>query len=96
LRRTVSDILHSIAFFEELIVDAANFDETLTAFRDRKPFQPFTIALVDGDRYEIDFPQALVIRNGVAVYLSARGVPVIFDHESVSQVIGDLMGRSPA
>jgi hypothetical protein len=34
-----------------------------------------------------------VVRDGVAVYVAAGGVPVIFDHEGVSQVIGDLMGQ---
>jgi hypothetical protein len=30
----------------------------------------------------------------VAVYIAPGGVPVIFDHEGVSQVIGDLMGQA--
>jgi len=32
----------------------------------------------------------------VAVYLGPGGVPVVFDHEGVSQVIGDLMGQANA
>ena len=35
----------------------------------------------------------LVVRDGVAVYIGPGGVPVLFDHEGVSQFIGDLMGR---
>jgi hypothetical protein len=31
--------------------------------------------------------------DGVAVFLGPGGVPVIFDHEGVSEVIGDLSGR---
>ena len=75
-------------------MDAATFDQTLEAFRGRVPYRPFTVALVNGDRVEIDFPNAIVIRAGVAVYVSPGGVPVLFDHEGVSQVIGDLSGRA--
>jgi hypothetical protein len=72
-------------------MEADNFDRTLDAFKKRTPFRPFTVALVNGDRFEVDFPDALLVRDGVAVYLGAGGVPVIFDHEGVNQVIGDLM-----
>ncbi len=44
-----------------------------------------------GDRFEVDHPAALVVRDGVAVYIGPGGVPVLFDHEGVSQFIGDLM-----
>jgi hypothetical protein len=69
-----------------------HFDETLNAFKNRKPFQPFTVVMVDGDRLEVDFPNALVVRDGMAVYLSAGGAPILFDYEGVSQIIGDLVG----
>jgi hypothetical protein len=54
------------------------------------------VALVNGDRVEVDHPNALVVRDGVAIYVAAGGVPVIFDHEGVSQFIGDLMGQANA
>ena len=73
---------------------ADNFDQTLRAFSERSPFRPFTVALVNGDRFEVDHPGAIVFRDGVAVYVAPGGVPVIFDHEGVSQVVGDLMGRT--
>lgn len=73
---------------------AETFDETLKALRGRTPYRPFTVVLVNGDRYEVDYPAALALRDGVAVYVAADGVPVIFDHEGVSQVIGDLMGQA--
>lgn len=71
-------------------MDVDNFDRTLKAFRRRTPFRPFTVALVNGDQFEVDYADALVIRDGVAIYVGPGGVPVIFDHEGVSQVIGDL------
>lgn len=75
-------------------MNVQHFDETLNAFKNRKPFQPFTVVMVDGDRFEIDFPNALVVRDGMAVYISAGGAPILFDYEGVSQVIGDLSGRA--
>lgn len=73
---------------------AENFDQTLYAFKRRTPFRPFTVVLVNGDRFEVDFPDALVVRDGVGIFVAAGGIPVIFDHEGVSQFIGDLHGQS--
>ena len=71
-----------------------NFEQTLQAFRDRSPFRPFTVALVHCDKFEVDHPGALVVRDGVAVFIGPGGVPVLFDHEGVNQFIGDLMGNA--
>jgi hypothetical protein len=72
-------------------MEADNFDQALSAFKRRNPFRPFTVAMVNGDRFEVDYPDALVVRDGVAVYIRAGGVPILFDHEGVSQFIDDLM-----
>lgn len=74
-------------------MDAGAFNATMTAFRDRRPFRPFTVALVNGDRYEVDHAGALAIREGVALYVAPGSVPIFFDHEGVSQIIGDLAGN---
>jgi hypothetical protein len=71
-----------------------NFDNSLTAFISRTPFRPFTVALVNGDRFEVDHPRALVVRDGVAVFVGPGGVPVLFDHEGVSQFVRDLKGET--
>jgi hypothetical protein len=76
----------------EVAMETANFDQTLRAFMRRAPFRPFTVALMNGDRVEVDHATALVMRDGVAVYLGPGGVPVIFDHEGVTQFSGDLSG----
>jgi hypothetical protein len=75
-------------------METDNFEQTLRTFLRRAPFRPFTVALVNGDRVEIDHPTAVVVRDGVAIYLGPGGVPVIFDHEGVSQFIGDLMDQA--
>jgi hypothetical protein len=53
------------------------------------------VELVSGDRINIDHPEALVIRGGVGVFVSADGAPSIFDLESVSQAI-TMPGESAA
>ena len=73
---------------------AEHFDEHFVFLNQRRPFQPFTVELAGGDRFEVDHPQAMVVRDGVAVYLRPGGVPVWFDHESVTQVIGDIADAS--
>ncbi len=74
-------------------MDRETFTATIRAFRNRTPFKPFTVALVNGDRYEVDRPNVLALGDGAAVLLAPGNVPVFFDHEGVSQVIGDLSGR---
>jgi len=68
---------------------ADSFQRTLRAFQKRTPFRPYTVELVSGDRFQVDHPEALVTRAGVAVFIAADGTPTLFDHEGVSQFIGD-------
>jgi hypothetical protein len=76
-------------------MDRDKFNVTLRTLKNGKPFRPFTIAMVNGDRLEVDYPDALAFREGVALFVASGCVPVWFDHEGVSQVIGDLAGQSP-
>lgn len=76
-------------------MDRDTFDATIRVLKHRTPFRPFTLAMVNGDRLEVDYPDALALREGVALFLAPGRVPVWFDHEGVSQVIGDLAGQSP-
>jgi hypothetical protein len=70
---------------------AENFDQRLTALRSLKPYRVFTVELNGGQRFEVDHPDALVIRDGVAVFMASGRVPYWFDHESINQII-----RAPA
>ena len=67
---------------------AENFDKTLGALRSATPYAFFTVELDGGRRFEVDHPGALVVRDGVAVFLAPGGIPIWFDHESVNQIIG--------
>jgi hypothetical protein len=71
-----------------------HFDKTLQAYQKRRPFRSFMVRFVSGEQIDIDHPEALVIRGGVAVYISAAGVPTLFDHESVSEVVGETERRT--
>ena len=46
-----------------------HFDRTLRAFQWRTPFTPFIVELLSGDRFQVDHPEALVLRGGVATTL---------------------------
>jgi hypothetical protein len=67
---------------------ADNFTVMLESLRKLQPFRVFTVELHGGRRFEVDHPGALVVRDGVAVFLAPGGVPIWFDHESVNQIIG--------
>lgn len=68
---------------------AEHFDQVLQGLRARVPFEVFTVELNGGQRFEVDSPLALVVRDGVAVFLAPGGVPVWFDHECVNLIIGE-------
>lgn len=65
-----------------------NFDGVLDGLRSLQPFRVFTVELHGGRRFEVDHPTALVVRDGVAVFLAPGGVPIWFDHESVLRLVG--------
>jgi hypothetical protein len=76
-------------------MELSNFQRSLQAFQRQTPFRPFTVALVNGDRFQVDHPEALVARAGVAVFIAADGQPWLFDHESVSQFNREPSGQKP-
>lgn len=71
-----------------------NFSQVLDALAENKPFRVFTVELSGGRRLEVDHPRALVVRDGVAVFLAPGGVPIWFDHDIVNQVIGSTASTS--
>lgn len=75
-------------------MERENFERSLRAFVKRRPFESFLVRFVDGTAITVDHPEALVLRGGVAVYISAGGEPTLFDHRSVSQMSGTLDAAS--
>lgn len=74
-------------------MDVEPFERSLRAFQRRTPFQPFTVALINGDRFQVDHPEALVVRDGVAMFIARGGVPMLFDHNSVSEFVGEALSQ---
>jgi hypothetical protein len=74
-------------------MDRDTFTEAVRALKRRAPFRPFIVVTVRGNRHEVDHPEAIAVNDGVALLAGPGGVPVIFDYEGVSEVIGDLSGR---
>lgn len=75
-------------------MDRDTFDGTIREFKHRTPFRPFTVAMVNGERLAVDHLDALALRDGVALFAAPGGVPVVFDHEGLSRVVGDVADRS--
>ena len=73
---------------------AENFTNVLDTLLDRHPFRVFTVELHGGKQFEVDHARAMVIREGVAVFIAPGGIPIWFDHESVSQIIGAEAGSA--
>lgn len=71
-----------------------NFEKSLKAYQKRQPFRSFRVRFVSGEHIDVDHPEALVLRGGVAVYVSSAGVPTLFDHESVSEIINGTKKRA--
>jgi hypothetical protein len=74
---------------------AEHLERIVRAFQKRAPFRSFTVELTSGARIDVDHPEALVLRAGVAVYISSEGVPTLFDRDSVAQVT-DAAGQRAA
>jgi hypothetical protein len=46
---------------------------------------------VNGERLEVDHPDALAARDGVGLLVGPGRVPAVFDHEGVAQTLGNLV-----
>ena len=74
---------------------AINFQQTLTELRRESPFRPFIVELVNGERIEVDHPEALAFRDMRAIFITKEGRAHYFDPEGVSQIVGpEANGRS--
>ena len=76
-------------------MDATLFTETVKRLRGRRPFRPFTLRLNDGSYFEVDAPDVLAVRDGIAVGIAPGKIPVRFDHDGVTKVEEDL-ANNPA
>ncbi len=68
------------------------FEETLTQMRRQEPFQPFVVELLNGNRINVEHPEALAYSQRRAVYVGKHGSLHIFDPDGVNQII--LRGKN--
>lgn len=66
---------------------AEHFDVIVRLLLERKPFRIFSLELQRGERFEIDHPEALVLIEEVALFVSPGGFRIWFDHENVNRII---------
>jgi len=76
-------------------MDRGTFETAIMTYINRRPYQPFTVELTNGRRMEIDHPNAISMREGMAFFLAPGRIPHFFDHEGVCRIIGDLAEQSP-
>jgi hypothetical protein len=71
------------------------FRRSLRSFVRRRPFKPFVVKLVSGDRIVVEHPEAVAMNGAAAVYLNPGGEYALFDSSTVSQLtnISDNGGR---
>lgn len=73
----------------------SNFKQCLRAFVHRRPFKPFEVELVSGDRFVVEHSEGWAHSGAAAVYISPDGAYKLFDSGVVSQFT-DLVDRQSA
>ena len=73
----------------------SSFKQSLRAFVNRRPFKPFEVELVGGDRFVVEHSEALAHSGAAAVYIAPDGAYKLIDSSAVSQ-LADLADRHPA
>ena len=65
-----------------------DFADTITSLWRHRPFRPFTVELLTGQRFEVDRADAMIYRAGTAVFIGPGPTHYSFFHDSVTQIIG--------
>ncbi len=64
-----------------------DFADTITTLWRLRPFRPFTVELLTGERFEVDRADAMIYREGTAVFIGPGPTFFLFFHDSVTQII---------
>lgn len=70
-------------------------EQTLRTFLRRRPFQPFTVILSDGQRIDVDIPKAVAFGGGGGGFIYPTEGPIFFECEEVSQIIPTTQEAAP-
>jgi len=57
--------------------------------RRRRPFRPYLIELVSGDRFRVTHPEAVALREYFFVYMTPQMLYRLFDGSDVCQVLDE-------
>jgi hypothetical protein len=68
------------------------FETTLRALMRREPFEPFTVELLDGERFVVDRPDAVGFNAGAAGFIGPDGAIHFFNNEEVRSLGGGRNG----
>jgi hypothetical protein len=71
-----------------------NFETALRSFARRKPFQPYLVEFASGGVVQIDHPEAVALRDGLAVFRRPDGTFTLFDCHGVTRLEGISESRS--
>ena len=74
---------------------AENFETSIDALMEFRPFKPFTIELNTGERFEVDSPGTLLWKGSPAIFKIPRGRLAFFDHDSVNKIVNELSRSIP-
>ena len=68
-------------------MDRFTFDQKIADMLKRSPRQSFVIVGTNGSRSVVDDPQYVCYRDGIAGRVTEAGLPMIFYHHEVSEIV---------
>jgi hypothetical protein len=71
---------------EEHFMTIPEFEDTLRSLMRRRPYFPFEIELVDGERLWIDRPEAVCFDGGAGAFIAEDGSLHFFNSETVRRI----------
>jgi hypothetical protein len=71
-----------------------SFEQTLRALLRRKPFEPFEVELLDGERFLVDRSDAVSMGGGAAGFIAEDGEIYFFDWQKTRQLGKEVNGAS--
>ncbi len=70
------------------------FEESLRSLLRREPFEPFTVALADGERFTVDRADAVSFGGGAAGFIAEDGLVHFFDWKKTRHMSQEVNGAS--
>jgi hypothetical protein len=68
-------------------MNTPDFARSLRAFTQRRPFRPFLLELVSGDRFLVRHPEAVILRGDLVYWRTPQRLARLFDTTTVCQLL---------